>query len=137
MIKVADIEYVRFAAPDLPRMEQFLVDFGLSRVESDDGALYMRGTGTSPWLHQTVEGEAGFRGVGFDQMASIAGLFGNHTTLLCQYGRNIQLVSHQVKPPQPKQDRKPRWRGTQSATQYSRAPVSLLYHGCGIPQRRG
>jgi catechol 2,3-dioxygenase-like lactoylglutathione lyase family enzyme len=65
MIKVADIEYVRFAAPDLAKMEQFLVDFGLSRVASDDGALYMRGSGSAPWLHQTLEGDAGFRGVAF------------------------------------------------------------------------
>lgn len=65
MVKVTDIEFVRFAAPDLAKMEQFLVDFGLTRVESDDGALYMRGTGASPWLHQTVAGDAGFRGVAF------------------------------------------------------------------------
>lgn len=65
MIKVSDIEFVRFAAPDLARMEQFLVDFGLTRVESRDGALYMRGSGPNPWLHQTLEGEPGFRGVAF------------------------------------------------------------------------
>ncbi len=65
MIKVSDIEYVRFAAPNLAKMEQFLTDFGLSPVESDDQALYMRGTGVSPWIHQTVLGDPGFRGVGF------------------------------------------------------------------------
>jgi catechol 2,3-dioxygenase-like lactoylglutathione lyase family enzyme len=65
MIKVSDIEFVRFAAPDLARMEQFLLDFGLTRVETGGSALYMRGTGPTPWLHQTVEGEAGFRGVAF------------------------------------------------------------------------
>jgi catechol 2,3-dioxygenase-like lactoylglutathione lyase family enzyme len=65
MVKVSDIEFARFGAPDLAKMEQFLVDFGLTPVESADGALYMRGTGPAPWIHQTVEAEPGFRGVGF------------------------------------------------------------------------
>jgi catechol 2,3-dioxygenase-like lactoylglutathione lyase family enzyme len=72
MVKVTDIAFVRFAAPDLDRMERFLVDFGLSRVlrdqsdEPEEGALYMRGSGPDPWLHQTVVGEPAFRGVGFE-----------------------------------------------------------------------
>ncbi len=31
MIKATDVAYARFAAPDLDRMESFLVDFGLTR----------------------------------------------------------------------------------------------------------
>lgn len=64
MVKVTDVEFVRFAAPDLAKMERFLTDFGLSRVEAAGEALFVRGTGPSPWLHQTVEGDPGFRGLG-------------------------------------------------------------------------
>ena len=45
MIKVVDVAYARFAAPDLDRMETFLLDFGLTRQHRDDKTLYMRGTG--------------------------------------------------------------------------------------------
>jgi len=45
MIKVSDVAYARFAAPDLDRMETFLLDFGLTRQHRDDKTLYMRGTG--------------------------------------------------------------------------------------------
>ena len=66
MIKVTDVAFVRFAAPDLARMQSFLEDFGLVVHERDEGVLYARGSDPSPWIHQTVRGEAGFRGVGFD-----------------------------------------------------------------------
>ena len=65
MVKVSDIEFVRFSAPDLEQMERFLTDFGCIPVESEDGALYVRGSAEAPWIHQTVVGEAGFRGMGF------------------------------------------------------------------------
>jgi catechol 2,3-dioxygenase-like lactoylglutathione lyase family enzyme len=67
MVKVTDVEFVRFAAPDLAKMERFLCDFGLVRVEAgeaDAAGLYMRGSGPDAWLHQTVEGDPGFRGLG-------------------------------------------------------------------------
>ncbi len=66
MIKVEDIAYVRFGAPDLERMEQFLSDFGLRVNTGPDGALYSRGTDPSPYLHVCEPGEAGFRGVAFE-----------------------------------------------------------------------
>ncbi len=65
MIKVTDIAWVRFSAPDLDQMETFLLDFGMERAERTDTALYMRGASESPWLHATEQGEAGFRGFGF------------------------------------------------------------------------
>ncbi|MBJ22574.1 MAG: glyoxalase [bacterium] len=65
MVKVSEIAFIRFAAPDLVRMERFLTDFGLVRVPTEDDALYMRGSDRDPWIHQTVHGEAGYRGVGF------------------------------------------------------------------------
>ena len=59
--KAVDLESVRFSAPDLPRMRAFLEDFGLAPVEDmDDGVLRMRGTGKTPFVHETIEGEPGF-----------------------------------------------------------------------------
>ena len=53
MIKVTDVAYVRFAAPDLDRMEKFLVDFGLTRSVRTDDTLYMRGLDPEHHLHIT------------------------------------------------------------------------------------
>ncbi|BCW87667.1 hypothetical protein sos41_07970 [Alphaproteobacteria bacterium SO-S41] len=64
-IKIADIAYVRFNAPDLDAMEVFLGEFGLIRAERTENTLFMRGAGTSPFLHVTHKGEAGFVGLGF------------------------------------------------------------------------
>ena len=43
-VRVADIAFVRFEAPDLDVMESFLTEFGLQRSARDDRTLYMRGT---------------------------------------------------------------------------------------------
>jgi catechol 2,3-dioxygenase-like lactoylglutathione lyase family enzyme len=66
MIKVSDVAFVRFRAPDLDRAEQFLADFGLVTVQRDGSALYSRGSDPEPWIHVVEKGEAGFGGVGFD-----------------------------------------------------------------------
>ena len=36
MIKVTDVAYTRFTAPDLDRMEDFLTDFGLDNAVGED-----------------------------------------------------------------------------------------------------
>ncbi len=60
-IRIEDVESVRFAAPDLDRMHDFLLDFGLTdAADAGDGVLRMRGTGTAPYMHETVAGEPGF-----------------------------------------------------------------------------
>ncbi|MEQ8746829.1 2,4,5-trihydroxytoluene oxygenase [Pyruvatibacter sp.] len=64
-IRVADIAYVRFHAPDLDQMEAFLTDFGLVRSHRTDDALYMRGAGDEPFIHVTHKGDAGFAGIAF------------------------------------------------------------------------
>jgi catechol 2,3-dioxygenase-like lactoylglutathione lyase family enzyme len=64
-IKVEDIAYVRFRAPDLAAMRAFLEDFGLVATPGEGEALYMRGTGPGPVLHVTEPGEAGFAALGF------------------------------------------------------------------------
>lgn len=66
MIKVTDVAFARFSAPDLGQMRSFLEDFGLVVHESSDEVLYARGTDESPWIHSTERGEPGFRGVAFD-----------------------------------------------------------------------
>ena len=66
MIKVKDIAYARFGAPDLDAMERFIDDFGLVVTARENDALYARGTDPSPYLHVTERGEAGFRGVAFE-----------------------------------------------------------------------
>lgn len=81
MIKIQDIAYVRFGAPDLDVMERFVTDFGLSTSARDDEVLYARGTDRSPYLHVTQRGDAGFRGVAFeaasaDDLLAAAGMEG-------------------------------------------------------------
>ncbi|MBL8773384.1 MAG: VOC family protein [Phenylobacterium sp.] len=72
MIRVEDIAYVRFRAPDLAEMAAFLADFGIA-AEMRDGRLYGRGTGPAPFLHVTEPGDAGFAAVGF-RASSLADL---------------------------------------------------------------
>ena len=52
VIRIEDIAHVRFAAPDLPAMQAFLGDFGLSCFEVD-GRLYGKGTDGRPFVHVT------------------------------------------------------------------------------------
>lgn len=64
LTRVEDVTYVRFRAPDLGLMQEFLEDFGMVHVPSNDGRLYMRGFGHAPFLHATELGEPGFAGLG-------------------------------------------------------------------------
>ena len=65
VIKVEDIAHVRFRAPDLGRMAQYLADFGLLPAESGAERLYVRGRGAAPFVHVTELGEPAFLAVGF------------------------------------------------------------------------
>jgi catechol 2,3-dioxygenase-like lactoylglutathione lyase family enzyme len=62
-IKIEDIGFVRFRAPDLVQMRSFLEDFGLI-VAQDGERLFARGVGTSPFLHVTELGDPGFAALG-------------------------------------------------------------------------
>ncbi|MBM3643444.1 MAG: catechol 1,2-dioxygenase [Alphaproteobacteria bacterium] len=64
-IKVRDLAWGRFAAPDLDRAEQFLTDFGLTRLERSADRLYMRGADGGPFLHVTEQGDPRFLGAAF------------------------------------------------------------------------
>lgn len=64
IIRIEDVAFVRFRAPDLDAMADFLADFGLRVVERSEDRLVARGAGGSPVLHITERGEAGFAGLG-------------------------------------------------------------------------
>ena len=85
VIRVEDVAFVRFRAPDLDVMESFLADFGLVRAERSTRALYMRGAGIEPFLHVTELGEAGFAGVAF-RAASV----GDLETLAAHEGVSVE-----------------------------------------------
>ena len=63
--RVEDVAYVRFRAPDLGCMSDFLRDFGLIEAARDDHRLIMRGHGTAPVVHVTEPGPAAFAGFAF------------------------------------------------------------------------
>jgi len=72
IIRIEDIAFVRFRAPDLAQMRGFLEDFGLS-VAEHEGRLFARGSGPNPFLHVTEPGEPGFASLGL-RAASLADL---------------------------------------------------------------
>lgn len=65
-IKIQDVAFVKFYAPDLDAMEAFLTEFGMIRAERSRDTLYMRGLDTDLFLHVTQKGEPGFAAVGFE-----------------------------------------------------------------------
>jgi len=65
VIKVSDLAFPRFQAPDLDRMEAFLNAFGMHRSARTAAALYMRGTDRQHHLHVTHVGEPAFLGLAF------------------------------------------------------------------------
>lgn len=65
MIRVTDIAYVRFAAPDLAEMEVFLGEFGMDIVQKSDSVVYARGSAARPFGHVTEKGDPAFLGLGF------------------------------------------------------------------------
>jgi catechol 2,3-dioxygenase-like lactoylglutathione lyase family enzyme len=65
MVKVTDIAYGRLKAPDLDRMEEFLLDFGMVRADRTKDKLFMRGTDSEHHLHVTELGDPDFVGIAF------------------------------------------------------------------------
>ncbi len=63
-IRVEDIAFVRFSAPDLEAMATFVRAFGLECDSPAQARLYARGWGPSPFLHATELGDPGFRALG-------------------------------------------------------------------------
>jgi len=65
IIRVHDLAFPRFRAPDLDPMERFLLDFGLYRAARTETALYMRGTDPDHHVHVTHLGAPAFLGLAF------------------------------------------------------------------------
>lgn len=66
-VKVKDIAFVRFRAPDLDVMEAFLTEFGMQRSGRDESTLYMRGSSDEGFVHVTHRSdEPGFVGLAFE-----------------------------------------------------------------------
>ena len=65
IIRVRDVAFPRFQAPDLDAMEQFLIAFGMHTAARTDTALYMRGTDGAHHVHVTHLGEPAFLGLAF------------------------------------------------------------------------
>lgn len=69
MIKIEDVAFVRFRAPDLDVIRRFLLDFGMVEVDPEHAGskapvLRMRGSGPAPFVHETILGDAGFDCIG-------------------------------------------------------------------------
>ncbi|MFM7536792.1 MAG: VOC family protein [Acidimicrobiales bacterium] len=65
-VRVRDVAFVRFEAPDLDDMEAFLTAFGMTRAARDETTLYMRGTDDEGFVHVTHLAETPrFAGVAF------------------------------------------------------------------------
>jgi hypothetical protein len=65
IIRVSDVVFPRFAAPDLDVMETFLHTFGMHTSVRTNTALYMRGTDGDHHVHVTHVGDAAFLGLAF------------------------------------------------------------------------
>jgi catechol 2,3-dioxygenase-like lactoylglutathione lyase family enzyme len=65
IIRVDDVAFPRFRAPDLEAMETFLQAFGMERSARTETALYMRGTDADHHVHVTALGEPAFLGLAF------------------------------------------------------------------------
>lgn len=65
IIRVKDIAWIRLRSPDLDIAERYLTDFGLTRSERTEHALYMRGTDPAHHIHITEEGEPAVLGIAY------------------------------------------------------------------------
>jgi catechol 2,3-dioxygenase-like lactoylglutathione lyase family enzyme len=65
IIKANELLFVHFERPDLKRAEKYLCDFGLIVATRTDNELFMRGTGSQPYIYRITRGrEARFLGIG-------------------------------------------------------------------------
>ena len=64
VIKVEDVAFVGFRAPDLNAMRSFMEDFGAVAAQQGESKLFMRGRGRAPFVHFTEKAEPGFSTLG-------------------------------------------------------------------------
>jgi hypothetical protein len=102
IVKVADLAFARLQSPDLDLAEQFLLDFGMVRVERTPDALYMRGTGPTHHIHVTHLGPPRFIGLAFqaqseDDLARLARVpISPEEGLVSQWGEPVpeRFITH-------------------------------------------
>ena len=56
VVKADDLLFVHFERPDLERAEQYLCDFGLMVVSKSESELFLRGTGSRPYVYRVTRG---------------------------------------------------------------------------------
>ncbi len=56
IVKANELLFVHFERPDLKRAEQYLCDFGLVVAAQSETDLYMRGTGSQPYIYRATRG---------------------------------------------------------------------------------
>jgi hypothetical protein len=65
IVKASELLFVHFERPDIGKAERYLLDFGLTVVAKSEGELFMRGTGSQPYIYRISIGpEARFLGLG-------------------------------------------------------------------------
>ena len=94
MIKVTDVAYARFRAPDLDIMETFLMDFGLERSDRTETTLYMRACGPDHHVHITEVGDPAFIGMAFHAASEHVGASDScHSRKAPQWSTTIGALS--------------------------------------------
>ena len=64
-VKANALLYAHFERPDLNRARDYLVDFGLLVVSQGEDELFLRGTGSTPYIYRVTRGDAArFIGLG-------------------------------------------------------------------------
>ena len=66
LVKVKRLAYVRVAAPDRPKAEEFLLDFGLQIAARTDRATYLRGTDAESHCYVLTEGPSDVLAIAFE-----------------------------------------------------------------------
>ena len=56
VIKIEGIAHIRFTAPDLQKLQRFLIDIGLETWFAADGRLYGRGRNGVPFNYSAAQG---------------------------------------------------------------------------------
>src|ERR1700676_5684493 len=65
IVKANELLFVHFERPDIGKAERYLLDFGLTVVAKSERELFMRGTGSQPYIYRASLGpEAQFLGLG-------------------------------------------------------------------------
>lgn len=78
LVTVDDFLYIRAQAPDLALQEEFLTEVGMVTAHRTPTSLYMRGTGSAPYIHVTTLGDPTYVALGYrarseDDLRRLAG----------------------------------------------------------------